>query len=291
MKLIKQSHEILTDFSKYDGKSADELKQIIFSEIEVAGRTCYKSEENIKEGSAENFTNRMIKSEHGAMLEAGSVYLLMPNGCAFKYIICPHSNTKVSPSGRNVLVTTNYRILSDNKWLDDLQYIKSPTIFYEKRISVRFICDRSVQNQLVRHRSMSFAVQSQRYCNYSKDKFGNEVSFVLPSWVDVDAINRDVVAIDFIGKAIPSKEKRMFWSFKNILKNAELTYFELLKMGLKPEQARAVLPNATATEMVVTGFVSDWIKLFNLRTDKSAHPDMIALIEPLKNEFKERGWC
>ena len=109
--------------------------------------------------------------------------------------------------------------------------------------------------------------------------------------VDIDAINRDIVDIDFIGKVIPSKEKRMFWTFTNILKNAELTYFELLKMGLKPEQARSVLPNATATEMVVTGFVSDWIKLFDLRTDKSAHPDMIALIEPLRNEFKERGWC
>ena len=86
MKLIKQSHEILTDFSKYDG----DLKQIIFSEIEVAGRTCYKSEDNIKEGSAESFTNRMIKSGHGAMLEAGSVYLMIPineyeKNCKNKY--------------------------------------------------------------------------------------------------------------------------------------------------------------------------------------------------------------
>lgn len=77
MKLIKQSHEILTDFTKYDGKSADELKQIIFSEIEVAGRTCYKSEENIKDGSAESFTNRMIKSEH---CYTGDTEILTING-------------------------------------------------------------------------------------------------------------------------------------------------------------------------------------------------------------------
>ena len=179
MKLIKQSHEILTDFSKYDG----DLKQIIFSEIEVAGRTCYKSEDNIKEGSAENFTNRMIKSGHGAMLEAGSVYLMIPVDCDsyFRYGGDPYSFTQLPPSRKSVMVTTNYRVLVENNWLDDLKYLCPPTPFHELRISVRFICDRAVQNQLVRHRSMSFAVQSQRYCNYSKDKFGNEVSFVLPS--------------------------------------------------------------------------------------------------------------
>ena len=294
MKLIKQSHEILTDFSKYDGKSADELKQIIFSEIEVAGRTCYKSEENIKEGSAENFTNRMIKSEHGAMLEAGSVYLLMPNGCELdKYISNSYSKCNRIIYSHDFAVTTNYRILIENNWLDDLQYICSPTPFHELRVSVRFICDRAVQNQLVRHRSMSFAVQSQRYCNYSKDKFGNEVSFILPSWMDDKQLGvHDSKCMSDASKNIDTfcESDRAEITFLKSMSDSEQAYFELLKMGLKPEQARSVLPNATATEMVVTGFVSDWIKLFNLRTDKSAHPDMIALIEPLKSEFKERGW-
>lgn len=280
MKLIKQSHEILTDFSKYDG----DLKQIIFSEIEVAGRTCYKSEENIKEGTAESFTNRMIKSGHGSMLEHGSVYLRIPheNINNHRYRGNSYSVCNPSPFNQEWMVTTNYRILIENNWLDDLQYICPPTPYHELRVSVRFICDRAVQNQLVRHRSLSFAVQSQRYCNYSKDKFGNEVSFVLPSWMDErlliwdnDFDDLDAFELQFISSMI----------------NSEESYLILLDKGWKSEQARAVLPNATATEMVVTGFLSDWIKLFNLRTDKSAHPDMIALIEPLKNEFKERGWC
>ena len=176
---------------------------------------------------------------------------------------------KVNTDNKYAYVTMNYRHIIENNWLDDLQYLCPPTPFHELRVSVRFICDRAVQNQLVRHRSMSFAVQSQRYCNYSKDKFGNEVSFVLPSWVDDGSADANLMAGSMIV--------------------AETAYFELLKRGWKPEQARSVLPNSTATEMVVTGFLSDWIKLFNLRTDKSAHPDVIALIEPLKNEFKERG--
>lgn len=279
MKLINQTFNILTDFSVYEDKSADELKQIAFREIEIAGRTCYKSFDNIKEDSAEKFVNRMIKSGHDSMLEHGTVYLNMeypsyPIHFSAKYSLNPYSSVNRG------FVTTNYRVLIENDWLDDLKYICSPTIHHKKRISVSITTDRATANQLVRHRSMSFAQQSQRYCNFSKDKFGNEVSFIRPSWVDEAHVGYHTCK-SILDKFDSSSELEFMLSISRI----ECDYMTLLNRGLHQEQARAVLPNCTATELVITGFESDWIDLFDLRTDKSAQTEVRELTSAIKEKM------
>ena len=181
MKLIKPSYEILPQSSGLEGVS---------QQIEIAGRTCYKSEDKITLDSAKGFVERMIKSGHGAMLEHGTVYLtIYPHDAITGY---KYRNNKYSKYFERRIreeptpevtkyVTTNYRVLVENSWLDDLKYICEPTEFHEKRITVKFICDRGVSHEFVRHRVFSFAQESTRYCNYSKEKFGNELTFILPN--------------------------------------------------------------------------------------------------------------
>ena len=160
MRLIKPSFKIL---SQEEGLSG------IYKMIEVAGRNCYKSEANITDTSAKEFVDRMIKSGHGAMLEHGTVYLHFPiRGTHFRKFIkyCRNPYTKVGNNENTAdlgfFATTNYRVLVENGWLDDLQYICEPTEYHEKRVSVKFICDRGVTHEFVRHRVFSFAQESTR---------------------------------------------------------------------------------------------------------------------------------
>ena len=152
MKLIKPSIEIIKQ-EEYDLNH-------IFKFIELAGRTCYKSEDKITENSAKEFVDKMINSGHGAMLEHGTVYLTIPyldtsNIMGHKYFLNPYS--KVASDHINTYITTNYRVLVENKRLSDLKYISTPTEFHAKRTTVKFICDRGVSHEFVRHRVFSFA--------------------------------------------------------------------------------------------------------------------------------------
>ena len=205
------------------------------------------------------------------MLEHGAVYLrYMPtdlNNPLTKYCVNKFSITNLD-SGE-VYVTTNYRVLVENNWLDDLQYLCEPTEFHSKRIMTRFICDRGVSHELVRHRVFSFAQESTRYCNYSKDKFGKELTFIKPSWWKEED---NEVATLYIQP----------W------RNIENCYLTLIENGIKPQDARAILPNALKTEVVMTGFESDWDHFFELRCAKAAHPDMQKLANELKGKFHEK---
>jgi thymidylate synthase (FAD) len=275
MRLIKPSFEILEQQPGILG---------LYKQIELAGRTCYKSEDKITEDSAKGFVDRMIKSGHGAMLEHGTVYLEVPcyesnftDDIVERYITNKYSIvrdkyeiiTSIFQFDSTAYITTNLRVLVENGWTDDLKYICEPTEYHEKRVTVRFICDRGVSHEFVRHRVFSFAQESTRYCNYSKDKFGNELTFIQPLWLeDIDS-NLD---------------------FKDCLQHSELAYFNLLDRGWKPQQARAVLPNSLKTELVMTGFVSDWKHFFKLRDAGSAHPQAQELAKPLHGEFIRRNY-
>ena len=274
MKLIKQSFEILDQQCGLEG---------IYKQIEVAGRTCYKSEDKITEDSAKGFVDRMIKSGHGAMLEHGTVYLkftaiIHSFGRGYleglKYKDNPYSKVVLSKKDTTQYVTTNLRVLVENNWLDDLQYICEPTEFHEKRVTVKFICDRGVSHEFVRHRVFSFAQESTRYCNYSKNKFNHEITFIEPLWLYNEWNNDDNIAKDY---------------FRQVCEQAESYYFSLLKEGWKPQEARAVLPNALKTELVMTGFVSNWEHFFKLRDTVSAHPQAQELAHPLHEAFIQRG--
>lgn len=275
MKLIKPSYEILEQPSGLEG---------IYKHIEYAGRTCYRSHDKITEDSAKAFVDRMIKSGHGAMLEHGTVYLDIPWNAteeAFSLQLKLRINKYDSNEYSRVVdtkelhsyITTNLRVLVENGWLDDLQYICEPTEYHEKRVTVKFITDQGILREFTRHRSMSFAVESTRYCNYSKDRFNNEVTFIYPCWLPDG---------DLSAKAEEC--------FKYTLQKAEQSYFQLLQEGWKPQQARNVLPLATKCEIVMTGFVDDYKHFFFLRDAAPAHPQARELAEPLHKEFIERGY-
>ena len=257
MKLIESSVQIIEEKDPY-------------KMIELAGRTCYKSENNITEDSAKEFVDRMIKLGHGAILEHGTIYLTIAKtamniGDPIFYIRNKYS--KVNEDDYFYYITTNMRVIVENNRLDDLQYQVEPTEHHEIRITAKFICDRGVSHEFVRHRVFSFAQESQRYCNYSKDKFNNEITFIRPTWWNYNS------------SIIESGERY----FCEILQKCEDYYKSLLDMGYKPQEARVVLPNATKTELVMTGFESDWENFFELRCSKAAHPDA----QKLANELKE----
>jgi len=261
--------------------------QDIYKQIELAGRTCYKSEDKLTDNSAKEFVDRMIASKHYAMLEHGTIYLILliedatgistnEHNVAQKYKYNKFS--KCNWSDTRAYITTNLRVLVENNWLDDLQYLCEPTEYHEKRITAKFICDRGISHELVRHRVFSFAQESTRYCNYSKDKFGNELTFIQPSdWAGYSELMEADNFDDFTDAD----------TLDYILEFAENAYFALLKRGLKPQQVRAVLPNSLKTEVVMTGFESDWDHFFELRCSKAAHPDMQKLANELKLLFDE----
>lgn len=278
MKLIESSVQIIEEKDPY-------------KMIELAGRTCYHSLDKITEDSSKEFVDRMIKLGHGAMLEHGTVYLTITATSpeVRKYEINPYSRVKkISVDGINgrAYITTNYRVLVENKWLDDLKYQCDPTPSHEKRITVKFICDRGVSHEFVRHRVFSFAQESQRYCNYNKDKFNNELTFIRPTWLNIPTgdytyWDGDWCDIDNMKIQLPS-DNGVADNFLWCLNNAGMQYRLLINKGLKPQEARGVLPNATKTELVMTGFESDWEHFLSLRTSKNAHPDAQRLSLKLK---------
>lgn len=285
MKLIESSVQIIEEKDPY-------------KMIELAGRTCYKSENKITENSAKEFVDRMIKLGHGAMLEHGTIYLkidktedghLPParlywsDGNHKKY-------TKVRKHGNSIYVTTNLRVIVENNRLDDLQYQVEPTEHHEKRITAKFICDRGVSHEFVRHRVFSFAQESTRYCDYSKDKFGNDITYIIPSWLDLPEgkysnWDNDWCDVSELKLLYPEVDNLSDPAncFLQSIKNAEYYYFILINRGWKPQQARQVLPNATKTELVMTGFESDWEHFFELRCSGAAHPDAKKLADELKS--------
>lgn len=152
--------------------------------------------------------------------------------------------------------------------------------------------------EFVRHRVFSFAQESTRYCNYSKDKFGNEITFILPCWVDEAQLgnhnSKDIIeeAGDIGQWAKDSEISELVFLLS--LAESEERYLSLLNLGWKPQEARAVLPNSLKTELVMTGFTSDWKHFFMLRSNKygkgGAHPSADELGTPLYEEFIKRKY-
>lgn len=270
MKLIESKAELILQQEGLEG---------VYKQIEFCGRTCYKSEDKITEDSAKGFVERVIKSGHGAMLEHGTVYL-KTNDEYYGNPIDKYRDNKYSQLksiNGTKYVTTNLRVLVENDWLEDLKYICEPTQYHEKRYTMKFITDRGVSHELVRHRVFSFAQESTRYCNYSKDKFGKELTFVKPAW-------------DTTLKPDQFGEDR---SLPFFLSEAEALYNHLINnCGWTPQQARMILPNCLKTEICMTGFASDWRFFFDLRyygeTGKP-HPDMELLASKARSEFVKAG--
>ena len=323
MRLIKPSFSIWDQQEGLEG---------VYKQIEKVGRVCYKSEDKITEDSAKPFVERMVKSGHGAMLEHGTIYLNVPeqtytetledefgkfnnpnNGLLDRYrknkyskvnsVAADEELRKKYPKVRpfkltHHYITTNLRVIVENGWEEDLEWQCEPTEHHEKRITAKFICDRGVSHEFVRHRVFSFAQESTRYCNYSKDKFGNELTFILPPWVDERQLGEQnsqelLIQMGSLSNPTYTQEDLNELYFLFSLASSEVQYFNLINNGWKPQQARAVLPNALKTELVMTGFVSDWKRFFRLRSriakTGKPHPQAQELADPLMDEFVKRG--
>lgn len=177
--------------------------------IERAGRTCYKSEGRIGDGTAEKFIAAIIKRGHESVLE-------------------------------------------------------------HEKVTVRFICDRGVTHELVRHRIASYSQESTRYCNYAQDKFGSELTFIKPCFWE-EGKDDDKIAL---------------WT--KTMETVEKTYNEMIALGARPEEARSILPNSLKTEIVVTMNMREWRHYFKLRTSAAAHPQIREISCALLAEFKEK---
>ena len=339
MKLIRPSYEIIEQGPGLQG---------IYDIIERCGKTSYKSE--VKGGEdAKRFVEARVKERHGAVLEFGTVYLTFNPGDPTtslrgsgddetkSYMASRGENieyfewskvinfyrynkySKVTLGGGKWYVTTNYRVLVENNRLDDLKYLCEPTEYHEKRYTVKFIADIGVGREFLRHRVMSMVQESTRYVNYSKDKFGSECTFVIPSWIgkdvlaegehidwwDGDWVDTGEMKIVKFGGEYDKNDRVDTWL--GGLKSCEDTYMMLLNdwshiEGIKEEdkkpwlaqQARGVLPLATKTEFVLCGFKDAWIHFFRLRSDIAAtgkpHPQAQELANPLRDEFVGRGY-
>jgi len=205
MYLLKPSHEILTPINPV----------ALLKRIEAAGRTCYKSENRITEGSARIFVKSILERHHESVIEHES-------------------------------------------------------------ISVRFICDRGVTHELVRHRIASYSQESTRYVNYGK----KGVSFIIPPWVNAIAGQYTIKPTE-LDNVIDGSG-----SWINSMLEAEKSYKDLLALGWKPEQARTVLPNSLKTEIVVTMNLRSWRHFFKLRCASSAHPQIREIAKPLLVELQ-----
>lgn len=294
MKLIEPSVKILEQASGING---------IYKQIEVAARLCYKSEDKITEDSAKRFVDMLIKNGHGAMLEHGTVYLKIsiPKKAWFKAVVDKYYSNPYSKANNtfddydyHYFITTNYRVLVENGWLDDLQYICEPTEYHEKRYTLKFTTSIGITRELVRHRHFSFANESTRYCNYSKDKFGGEITFIKPAWVNIPSeLSEGTMLKDGLESwfnpnyiHIYCKDVKSKWFMKACLE-AEYSYLHAInEQNATPQEAREMLPLATKSEIIMTGFESDWKDFFKLRCDKAAHPDMQYLANKVMNILK-----
>ena len=157
---------------------------------------------------------------------------------------------------------------SAQKFVEKILKSRHESVIEHEKITVKVICDRGITHEIVRHRIASYSQESTRYCNYSEDKFGKELTFIRPVFWDVN-----------------SKEM-CIW--EENMREVEKTYNELITLGARPQEARSVLPNSLKTEIVITMNLREWRHFFKLRTSKHAHPQMQQIANSLLINFKSK---
>ena len=291
MKLIKQSFEFInqTDFSLVGIKK----------HIERCARVSYKSENKITDTSYEKFVNMLESRGHDRPLEFGTVYLTLrgddTDALRNIFIYAENPWTKIrkqvikaeyDPNIRVVLnyVTTNYRVIVENHLEEDLKYLCEPTEYHYKRYTAHMILDRGVMDEFRTHVGLSHLAESTRYCNYSKDKFGNEITFIKPCWCNIP--EGDYGTPDYIPDRLPrigATESGLI----DALQYAEYYYFFLLSEGWTPQQARSVLPLGIKSELISCGFEDVWTNFFYRRDAPDAHPMAQEIAKPMHQKFIE----
>ena len=282
MKLIKQSFEFInqTDFSLVGIKK----------HIERCARVSYKSEDKITDTSYEKFVNMLESRGHDRPLEFGTVYLDIPTknlnpGAEYMYAVGKYHCNPWSIKedfDNHAYISTNYRVIKENHWEDDLQYLCEPTEHHHKRYTVHMILDRGVMDEFRTHVGLSHLAESTRYCNYSKDKFGRNVTFIKPCWLDIPLGDYGISGLlgdNILGLSGATRE------FIESLLDAEDYYMTLLGEGWTPQQARSVLPLGIKSELISCGFEDAWENFFKRRDAPDAHPMAQEIAEPMHEEF------
>ena len=290
MKLINQSFEIL--------KQKDFTITGIKKFIERCGRVCYKSEDRITDDSYEKFVNMLESRGHDRPLEFGTVHLKMPwktfnnfagfcvskgfwDSCWIKYNIDRESEDKM------VYITTNYRYYKKLGTLKPLYgyidieefFTEEDNKFYPKRYTVHFITSRGIMDEFRTHVGLSHLAESSRYCSYDKNRFGNELTFIIPNWVNTNCPNKEQE-----GPSVASIE----WS--TAMLDAEASYMNLIKMGCTAQEAREVLPLSIKSELISCGFEDAWSNFFYRRCAKDAHPMAREITTKVRDKFKELNY-
>ena len=281
MKLIKQSFEILEqkDFSLIGIKKF----------IERCGRVCYKSEDKITDTSYKKFVDMLEKRNHTRPLEFGTVHLQMYISDFHKLrdTLCINNMwndqwIKYHYVGNLTYVTTNYRYyLAIIKVFPSAENDFDPQDdeLYPKRYTVHFIISRGIMDEFRTHVGLSHLAESSRYCSYDKDRFGNEITFIIPNWVNTNYPNNKQE-----GPSVASIE----WSAAML--NAEASYMNLIRMGCTAQEARETLPLSVKSELISCGFKDAWDNFFYRRCAKDAHPMAREIAIPLQERFKELSY-
>ena len=306
MKLIKQSFEILEqkDFTLVGIKKF----------IERCARVSYKSEDKMTDTSYEKFVSMLVKRDHARPLEFGTVHLkmILPDFKGFMNSLLTLGILndiwiKSTYVGDIIYITTNYRYYLDiTKHLPNVKeyFTEEDNEYYPKRYTVHMILDRGVMDEFRTHVGLSHLAESTRYCNYAKDKFSNEVTFIKPCWLNVPEgqynhcimvsknspdIRIECVGSDEIGKYYNIEEDEGL--FLNGLVQSELTYLDLINnKKWTPQQARSVLPLGIKSELISCGFEDVWSNFFKRRDASDAHPMAQEIAKPMHKEFIERGF-
>lgn len=278
----------------------------VYEIIEKAGRLCYASE--AKEGDAKNFVEKLVKKQHFSPLEHGTVYLEHHFGyynlLKGDYLNNPYSKS-IFNGGNSIFITTNYAVLRENNWLDDLQFQCEPTKYHEKRVSVKFSTQIAISREYNRYRKDSVSEQSTRYCNFTDGKFGGDVAINEPTWVkNSNYYDKKLCKTSTKEMLITLCQDLMegddgdwtdidYWLFSSLV--GIYCYNNLVRLGRKAEQARVVLPLDTNTELMHTAFVSDWKHFFDQRVSTIAktgrpHSDASIIADPMYREFIKQGF-
>ena len=316
MKIVKSSVEILPQEKGVEG---------MYKLIERVGRTSYQSLDKITDDSYKKFLKMLYDRGHWAVFNLGAVYLSVPVDKYSEELNIlgskPYSSyTRWATKDDNYLITTNYRVICQTGLQKEMEeFWCDPTEEHYHRVCTYWVCSRSIANELVRHRIMSFCQSSTRYINYNKEKFGSGLTYILPQWIyrvrdeiadTVDSLtgekNREYLkdldgeelwdALCAYDRTVAARDK--FWR----MAEDEYIYETTNDEGehLKPEEARDCLPLGLKTEICMAGFVSDFTLIpnkntpekagfFFLRSASDAHPDIRVLSDSLKEQFKEQG--
>ena len=335
MNLVQPTFEILDQEPGLNG---------VYKAIEYPGRICYGSIDKMTDDSAEPFVHKLERANHGAPMEHGAVYLhvtkpvdmdewLSPSLISKSYddlrkfystneyskisevIDSSYEESKADKKYdlyEHLYISTNYRVLFENNRLDDLKFLCDPTIYHQKRITVKFVCNIGVSREFNRHRKDSINEESTRYCNYSKDKYGNEISVIVNNnkfcnkLDDLTWSNKNLNILDYcqslVNQANDCPTDNIYehcnftdidyWLFAN--KAAEFAYIGLTEhCGWKAQDARDILPIDTKSTLIHSAFIEDWQHFFDLRakgTTGAPHPQAKELAEPLMKEFIKREY-